>query len=178
MTALVFVDTNLLIYARDPRNLAKRATATEWIRLLWNEERGRTSIQVLNEYYNVLTRKFRAVVQREDVWEDVQAYLSSWDPQPIDAEVLGCAHDVEIRYRLNWWDCLVVAAAQVQQCVLLLSEDLQDGADYGGVVVRSPFTLRIAEEAGAYSLPPRLVSRHRGRGRPRRTTIRSATASG
>jgi predicted nucleic acid-binding protein len=177
MTARVFVDTNVLIYGRDPRDASKRLTAFEWLRLLWNEGRGRTSIQVLNEYYDVVTRKLHATVKREDAWDDVQAYLTSWNPQPVDGEVLGCARDVQLRYGLNWWDCLVVAAAQVQHCVLLLSEDLQDGADYNGVIVRSPFTLRIAEEAAAYTVAPRLPSRHRGRGRPRRT-VNPAMSSG
>ena len=167
MTALVFVDTNLLVCARDSRDVMKKATATEWIRMLWGQERGRTSVQVLNEYYDVITRNFPAV-RAEDVWEDVRHYLSGWNPQPLDSEVLNLARDVETRYRLSWWDCLIVAAAQAQNCLLLLSEDLQDGADYGGVIVRSPFTLRIAEESGAYSIPPSLMSRHRGRGRPRR----------
>src|SRR5262245_59120258 len=165
MTAYVFVDTNVLIYARDPRDPVKRVAAADWLRLLWNEERGRTSTQVLNEYFDSATRKLAGTVRREDAWDDVQAYLSAWNPQPIDADVLHCAHEVHVRFQLNWWDCLVVGAVQVQHCVLLLSEDLQDGADYGGVIVRSPFTLKIAEEAGAYTLPPRLPSRHRGRGR-------------
>jgi predicted nucleic acid-binding protein len=174
MTALVFVDTNLFVYSRDMRDATKRSTATEWLRLLWSQERGRTSVQALNEYYDVVTRKFPAV-KAEDVWEDVRYYLSAWNPQPLDAEVLDLAHDVESRYRLNWWDCLIVAAAQAQNCLLLLSEDLQDRADYGGVVVRSPFTLRIAEESGAYTVPPRPSSRHRGRGRPR---LRSMPVTG
>jgi len=127
MTALVFVDTNLLVYARDTRDAMKRATASEWIRLLWSQERGRTSVQVLNEYYDVVTRKFPAV-KAEDVWEDVRYYMSGWNPQPLDSEVLDLAHDVETRYGLSWWDCLIVAAAQAQNCLLLLSEDLQDGA--------------------------------------------------
>jgi predicted nucleic acid-binding protein len=177
MTALVFVDTNVLAYARDPRDLAKKTASTDWLKLLWREERGRTSIQVLNEYYDVVTRKFRPSVRRDDAWEDVQLYLASWNPQPIDADVLAAAHEIENRHGLSWWDCLVVAAAQNQHCVLLLSEDLQDGADYGGVVVRSPFTLRISEEAGAYTLPPRLASRHRGRGRPRRSSAHAAGPS-
>jgi predicted nucleic acid-binding protein len=178
MTALVFVDTNVLVYARDARDAIKRATAMEWLRLLWNQERGRTSIQILNEYYDVITRKFHLAVKREDAWDDVQQYLSAWNPQSIDPEVLDCAHDIEVRYRLNWWDCLVVAAAQVQNCVLLLSEDLQDGADFGGVIVRSPFTLKIAEESGAYSVPPLQSSRHRGRGRPRRNPTPVTGTSG
>jgi predicted nucleic acid-binding protein len=177
MTALVFVDTNVLVYARDPRDPMKRAIASEWIRRLWNEERGRTSVQVLNEYYDLLTRRFRPAVKHADVWDDVRHYLSSWGPQPLDQEVLECAHEIESRYHLNWWDCLVVAAAQVQHCLMVLSEDMQDGADYGGVIVRSPFTLRIAEEAGAYTLPLRQPSPHRGRGRPRRNAGQPAGTS-
>ena len=166
MTALVFVDTNVLVYARDPRESVKRAQASEWIRLLWNEQRGRISVQVLSEYYDVVTRKFLNAVKQEDAWDDVQRFLA-WVPQPIDMEVLKNARVIEDRHRLNWWDCLIVATAQAQGCVLLLTEDMQDGADYGGVRVRSPFTLGVAEERTAYNIIPRLPSRHRGRGRPR-----------
>jgi len=164
MTAPVFVDTNVFIYARDPRDPLKRARADDWIRLLWNEQRGRTSVQVLGEYYDAITRKFHKSVTREDAWDDVRRLLA-WNPQAIDLEVLTNAREIEERYRLSWWDCQVVAAAHAQGCVLLLSEDMQDGADYGGVRVRSPFTLGVAEERSAYTVLPGLPSRHRGRGR-------------
>jgi predicted XRE-type DNA-binding protein len=47
----------------------------------------------------------------------------------------------------------------------------QDGAVYGGVAVRSPFTLSLGEEASAYSAAPAAVPRHRSRGRPRRSLV-------
>ena len=53
MTALVFVDTNVFVYARDPRDPAKQAKARDWLGLLWERQRGRTSMQVLNEFYDV-----------------------------------------------------------------------------------------------------------------------------
>jgi predicted nucleic acid-binding protein len=174
MTALVFVDTNVLVHARDPREPVKRARAADWIRMLWSEQRGRTSIQVLSEYHDVVTRKFLKPVPRQDAWDDVQRFLA-WDPQPIDREVLTLARGIEERHRLSWWDCLVVAAAQVQGCGLLLTEDMHDGADYGGVRVRNPFTLGIAEEPSAHGAIPKLASRHRGRGRPR---LRPKAAAG
>jgi predicted nucleic acid-binding protein len=167
MTGLVFVDTNVFACARDPRDPVKQSMARDWIRQLWDGQRGRTSVQVLSEFYEVVTRKFKTAVARDDAWEEVQSYLA-WNPQPIDTEVLLRAHEIEARHQLSWWDCLVVAAAQVQGCVLLLSENMQDGADYGGVIVRSPFTLRVADEVGSYAPLPGVVSRHRGRGRPRR----------
>lgn len=167
MSGLVFVDTDVLVHARDPREAAKRAQANEWLRLLWSEERGRTSYQVLTEYYDFVSQILKSPAQRDDVWDDVQHYLT-WCPQEIDMDVLIGAREIEQRYALAWKDCLVIAAAQAQDCVLVLSEGLKDGEEYAGIVVRSPFTLRVAEERGAYTLPSRLPSRHRGRGRPRR----------
>jgi predicted nucleic acid-binding protein len=166
MSARVFVDTTVFVYARESGDPAKQASAREWLELLWRGLRGRTSIQVLNEYYAVITQQARFEVSRDEAWSDVSELLE-WKPQEVDREIFTRAFEIQSRYQLNWWDCLIVASAQAQDCILLLTEDLQDGADYGGIIVRSPFTLRVAEEAGAYTLPPRVVSRHRGRGRPR-----------
>jgi len=175
MTALVFVDTNIFVYAREPDSSSKQARAREWLELLWRDLRGRTSIQVLNEYYSLLTLRAKFRVSRDVAWDDVRQLLE-WHPQELDSEVLTRAHEIESRYQLNWWDCLIVAAAQAQGCALLLTEDLQDKANYGGVIIRNPFELGVADEAGAYSIAPRIASRHRGRGRPR-TKPQRATAS-
>jgi predicted nucleic acid-binding protein len=177
MTGLVFVDTHVLVSARDARDSAKRALANDWLRLLWNEERGRTSCQVLSDYYDFVTQLLESPSGQGDIWDDVQHYLT-WSPQAIDAEVLVGAHEFQQRYLLDWKDCLVMSAAQAQGCVLVLSEGLQDGAEYGGIVVRSPFTLRVSDERGAYTLPPQLPPRHRGRGRPRRTPPATAHSTG
>jgi len=176
MTALVFVDTNVLVYARDSRDAAKRARAREWLELLWKDMRGRTSTQVLNEYYSLLTQRAKFRISRNLAWDDVRELLK-WRPQEIDVETLTRAREVEQNYQLNWWDCLIVAAAQAQGCSLLLTEDLQDKANYGGVTVRNPFLLGVEQEHTAYAAPPRLNTRHRGRGRPRTRPPRAAASS-
>lgn len=176
MTAPVFVDTNIFVYARDTRDLAKRARASEWLKALWQDLRGRTSIQVLNEYYALLTTRARFQVSRQAAWDDVHELLE-WKPQELDGEVLTRAHEIETRFELNWWDCLIVAAAQAQGCALMLTEDLQDGANYGGVIARNPFKLAVADQAAAYTPSPKIASRHRGRGRPRKSTGRLTAAS-
>jgi predicted nucleic acid-binding protein len=175
MSAPVFVDGHLLVAARDARDAVKRSLANDWLRKLWSEERGRTSLQVLSDYYDFVTQILESPSDRDDVWDDVQHYLA-WNPQPTDVEMLVGAYEIEQRYSLKWGDCLVISAAQVQGCVLVLSEGMEDGSEYAGVVVRSAFTLKIEDERGAYTLPTREMSRHRGRGRPRRT--RTATATG
>lgn len=170
MTAAVFVDTNVFIYARDSREAPKQRVAATWIQHLWQEQAGRTSVQVLAEYYVNVTRRLPLRLSPDEAWDEVQALLA-WNPQAVDRRVLEAAHEIERRYRLQWWDSQVVAAAQVQGCTLLLTEDLQDGATYGGVNVRSPFTLAVSEAASAYRATPALASRHRPRGRPRKVAL-------
>lgn len=169
MTGPCFVDANVFVYARDDRVASKRARAEQWIAHLWREHAGRTSVQVLSEYYAVATRKLTPRVPSSEAWEDVEE-LFSWRPQPIDEALLKRAHEIEQRWRLSWWDSLVVGAAQLQDCELLLTEDLQDGAVFGGVAVRSPFTLAAEELPAGYVLAPTARSRHRPRGRPKTLT--------
>lgn len=171
MTAPVFVDANVLLYARDAGEPAKQPRARAWLEYLWREALGRTSMQVLSEYYVNLKRKGSAVPS-EEAWEDTKMYLA-WQPREIDEEVFLRARDIEQRFRLSWRDSLVVAAAQLQDCSILLTEDLQDGAVLGTVSVRSPFTLAVGEPAAAYAAPPSRL-RHRPRGRPPRSAASAA----
>jgi predicted nucleic acid-binding protein len=167
MTGPCFVDANVFVYAHDPRDAPKQARAKEWIDSLWQERLGRTSIQVLSEYYAVATRKLTPRFPPERAWDYVNELLA-WQPQPIDAALLKRAYEIEQRWRLSWWDSMVVGAAQLQDCALLLSEDLHDGAVFGGVTVRSPFTLAAEEPRAQYAATPAARSRHRPRGRPKR----------
>lgn len=167
MNARVFVDTNVFVYARDPRDAAKQARAEDWVANLWRDRAGRTSMQVLSEYYYNVTRKLLPRVAPESAWDDTRNLLD-WNPHLVDATLLARAREIEQRWRLSWWDSMIVAAAQLQGCALLLTEDLQDGAAYGGVTVRSPFTLDVREPVPAYAVAPAATPRHRGRGRPRK----------
>ena len=169
MTDLCFVDANVLVYSRDLRDRAKQARAEAWLDLLWREKRGRIGMQVLSEYY-VNARRIGAMAA-DDLWKSVERYFA-WNPQPIDEPLLRRAREVEQRWRLSWWDSMVVAAAHLQDCALLLTEDLQDGGVYGSVTVRSPFTLSVEEPRPVYAAAPlALASRHRPRGRPKRAAF-------
>jgi predicted nucleic acid-binding protein len=166
----VFADANFLLYVRDERDPAKQARASAWHDRLWQEGLGRTSMQVVSEYYVNLKRMAGPRMTQDDAWTHASRYLA-WNPRVIDEEVLRTARQVERRYRISWWDSTIVAAAQLQDCALLLTEDLQDSGVYGTVTVRSPFTLEVREPAAAYSAMPQLASLHRPRGRPRRTAL-------
>ncbi len=167
MSAAVFVDSNVLVYARQANEPVKQPLAAQWLERLWREQLGRTSVQVLSETYVTLTRKINPALAAADAWGYVST-LFAWDPQPVDAAVARRARDIEQRYHLSWWDSLIVGAAQLQNCAMLLSEDMQDGALFGSVTVRSPFTLGISEAPAAYAAIPDVTRPHRPRGRPRR----------
>ena len=168
MTELVFVDTNVFVYARDAAEPGKQPVAAIWLERLWREQRGRTSMQVLCEYYVTVTRKLHPGMDSNDAWDDVGALLA-WRPQPVDAALMQRGREIEGRYGLSWWDSLVVGAAQLQRCDLLLSEDLEDGGAYGSVTVRSPFTLALNEPSAAYRTSSLVPRDHPLRGRPRRS---------
>ena len=68
MTAPCFVDAKVFVYARDPRDAAKQSRALHWIAHLWQERLGRTSVQVLSEYYVLATRTLKPHVAPGAAW--------------------------------------------------------------------------------------------------------------
>jgi predicted nucleic acid-binding protein len=161
-----FVDANILIYSCDEQDLRKREVAATLLDRLWQEQAGRISVQVLNEFYTAVTRKPLPPMPPAVAWEFIEQLLE-WHPQAIDTAVLQQARGVEERYKLNWWDALIVAAAQLQNCKILYTEDMQHGAQFGSVRINNPFVTQVQEEP-PQEYVPKLVSRHRPRGRPRK----------
>jgi predicted nucleic acid-binding protein len=136
MTAPVFVDTNVFIYAVDQADLRKQQAARDWRAELWKSRRGRTSFQVLQEFFVNVTQK--AMSSREDARAEVRDLLA-WNPVPVNAITLEHGWKIQDRYKLSFWDALIVAAAKQALCGYLLTEDLQAGQEIDGVVVVNPF---------------------------------------
>lgn len=137
----VFVDTNVLVYARDPSETDKQSRAAEWLKHLWRPREGRLSFQVLHEYYVATTRKLTPGLAPEQARADIQDLLA-WRPVPVDAEVLQGAWIVEDRFGLGFWDSLIVSAACVANCHHLLTEDLQHGQELDDIQVVNPFLMQ------------------------------------
>jgi predicted nucleic acid-binding protein len=136
MTALVFVDTNVLLYAVDIADAEKHRAAVEWRTDLWKSRRGRLSYQVLQEFY---VQAIRKNPQGADAAEGEVRDLFAWDPVVVDAPVLEAAWRLRQRFSLSFWDALIVSAAKAAGCSHLLTEDLSHGQELDGVRVVSPF---------------------------------------
>jgi predicted nucleic acid-binding protein len=138
MTARIFVDTNVFAYAKQASEHTKQQLAARWLERLWEEQTGRTSVQVLSEYYTTLTRKIKPALPPADAWDDAKS-LIAWNPQPMDLELLHRGREVEQRYRLSWWDSLIVGRkARETRCVIYVQASrivcLKEGA-YAGKVI-------------------------------------------
>ena len=136
MTAPIFVDTNVFIYALDDADLKKRDAARAWRSELWKSRRGRISFQVLQEFYVKVTQKWPRA--RQGAQSEVRDLLA-WKPVTVDEGLLERAWNLQDRYKLSFWDALIVAAAKAAACRYLLTEDLQADQDLEGVVVVDPF---------------------------------------
>lgn len=136
MTAPVFVDTNVFLHAVDRADPRKQQAAQLWRAELWKSRRGRTSFQVLQEFFINATQK--SLSSKEDARAEVRDLLT-WNPIPLDGTTLEHSWKIQDRYKLSFWDALIVAAARQARCGYLLTEDLQAGQNLDGVEVVNPF---------------------------------------
>jgi predicted nucleic acid-binding protein len=132
-----FVDTNILLYSisTDPSE-ERKATIAE--KLLQARDLA-LSVQVLQEFYVQATRpgKPGALTHREAI-----DFIASWKRFPVQEmtfALMDSALAAKDRWMLSYWDAAVVESARAAGCGELLSEDLSDGQDYGGVRVIDPF---------------------------------------
>lgn len=138
MNARVFVDTNVIVYSRDRNKPEKQSIARDWLSELWRTSAGRISVQVLQEFYAVATGRLQPPMSRDEARANV-ADLFSWRPGMITREVLTDAWAIEDRFKISWWDTLIIASAQRQGCQYLLSEDMQAAQNIDGLTIVNPF---------------------------------------
>ena len=137
MTERVFIDTNVWVYAVDAAEPAKRERACAVIAPR-NDAHITTSSQVLSEFYTVVTRKLASPMSEELAAQMVDR-LSQLPVVPVDADLLLRAVSGSRAWNISLWDALIIRAAEVAGCAVVLSEDLADGATYGSVRVSNPF---------------------------------------
>ena len=140
MSVNCFVDTNLLVYSRDASNPEKHTQAKQWLTQLWQQETGRISTQVMNEYYVTVTQKLKPGLSKEAARSDLRA-LAVWQPLDISVPLIESAWEIQDQYAYSWWDSLVIAAALFLDCDYLLSEDMQHGQSFGKLKIINPFIM-------------------------------------
>jgi predicted nucleic acid-binding protein len=136
MTARSFVDSNVLVYADDRKAGLKRDRARELIEEVMGSGTGVLSLQVLQEYFAVATKKLgiSAVGARQRI-----ELVSRLDVVILGVSDVLAAVDLHRLHGFSIWDALVIRAALNAGCRVLYSEDLQDGRRIDGLEVVNPF---------------------------------------
>jgi predicted nucleic acid-binding protein len=136
MSVRSFLDTNVLVYTDDRSNPAKHQRALDVFAEHRSAGTGVISVQVLQEYFVTVTRKFKLdplIAQRKTrLLADLHVVV------PDAGDVLA-AIDLHRLHGFSVWDALVVHSAKQAGCRVLLSEDLQHGRDFDGLLVVNPF---------------------------------------
>lgn len=127
-----FFDTNVLLYLISA-DAAKADRAEALV-----ASGGVISVQVLNEFLAVATRK--GAMSIAEVRDALAAVRAVCTVQPLDLQTHLHALDIAERYHFHIYDALIVAAAQLAGCSCLYSEDLADGQIIEALTIRNPFT--------------------------------------
>jgi predicted nucleic acid-binding protein len=125
-----------LLYLTDARDLDKQARAAEWLDQLWREGNGSISWQVLHEFYVNAVGKL-GVAPGEARF--LAGTFLEWHPVDSSPQLLERAWHWLDEAHISYWDALIVAAAELSGCAVLLSEDFQAGRKFGGVEIVNPF---------------------------------------
>jgi predicted nucleic acid-binding protein len=144
MSDKCFVDTNILVYAHDRGTGAKHERARTLIEKLWSSGDGVLSTQVLQELCINLRRKTTRPLSVEETRRLIEDY-SSWDVMVNTAESVLQALTIESRYKISFWDALILQAAGSSGAAVLYSEDLAEGQTYGSVRVVNPLRDAVSE---------------------------------
>jgi predicted nucleic acid-binding protein len=139
MNGRFFLDTNIFVYSFDASSPKKAAQARKLIRSAIETGGGTVGNQVVQEFFNIAMRRFSKPMSSVDAEQYLSTtfrpLLSVHSSQALYGEALRIA----TRFRLPWYDSLIVASAIEGQCEILCSEDFQNGQQMGSVTVSNPF---------------------------------------
>ena len=131
-----FFDTNVLIYTDDLSNFLKQKRALEVLNQHKLAKTGVLSLQVLQEYFVTVTRKYGVdpgVARRK-----IELFATFDVVEPALSDVLAAVDLHRLRH-LSYWDALIVHTAKQAGCLVVLSEDMQHGQVIDGVRIVNPF---------------------------------------
>lgn len=133
----IFIDTNLLIYCVDNKDIRKQTAAREIISNLLSNENGVISTQSLQEFFNASTKKIH---HSKEVAKNFISYWAKVFPVHSNTTAdIENAIDISIQNKLSFWDSLVISAALAEGCTTLYSEDLNNGQIIHGLEIVNPF---------------------------------------
>ncbi len=135
----ILMDTNILVYMVDPRDVERQEKAIALLRMLEERGAGCLSVQCLSEFVNASMRKLTPPLTAGEAYEQVSLLAGFWQVFDLTPQiVLEAARGVR-DHGLAYHDAQIWAAARLNQVPLVFSEDFQDGLTLEGIRFVNPF---------------------------------------
>ncbi|HEU4759929.1 MAG TPA: PIN domain-containing protein [Dehalococcoidia bacterium] len=134
------VDTNVLVYAYDPRDLTKQARAQELLQHLVPRALAVLSVQCLTEFFRAVRWRLPEPLTPEEAILQVTHLAQACRVLDITTPVVLAGCRAIDTYQMSLWDALIWASAKVNQIPCVLSEDCEHGRTLEGVRYLNPFT--------------------------------------
>jgi len=139
VSSAILVDSNILVYAFDPRDLRKQRIAAELIETLVEREQAVLSVQCLPEFFNATTRKLPEPLRPSDAHREVERFVLTCPVFDLTPSAVLEACRAAIQHKLSLWDAMIWAVAKLNQVPHVLTEDMQHGRFLEGVRFQNPF---------------------------------------
>jgi predicted nucleic acid-binding protein len=136
----VFFDANILVYAEDDKEPEKQKIARTLIREIGKSGGSVISTQVLQEFYNICTKKLK--MNKLKVKNTLYTFTAMKIVQ-VNFDIIQQGIDISILSQISFWDGLIIAAAASANCGELITEDLNPGQIIRGVKVVNPFAAPV-----------------------------------
>ena len=133
----VFIDTNIIVYAREKDDIKKNAIASDLLRNVLNDKSIFISTQVLNEIYSTLSKH---KVSHDEIATLIMDLQRDMQISTVTTATINASLRLKAKYEYSWWDSLILAASLESQCDIVYSEDMQDGQVIENILtIRNPF---------------------------------------
>jgi len=136
MSELAFFDTNVLLYMYDRRDAVKRSRAAEAFRQHLQDRTIVISTQVIQEFYVCATTKLSLPASQA---RELISDLTELRVVTVESKQIQRAAEIAPRFKISFWDALILSAAEAAGTPLLLTEDFSHGHSYLGIRAVNPF---------------------------------------
>jgi predicted nucleic acid-binding protein len=134
-----FLDTNIFVYSFDSAAPGKQKKAQELIVKGITARKAIISYQVVQEFFNIALRKFSHPMTVAEAEHYLHTIFQPLLAVHSSHTLFSLAFRLQEGHRLSWYDALIVAAAMESQCIILYSEDMNQGHRFGELQIKNPF---------------------------------------
>ena len=135
---ICFFDTNVLVYCMDAGDPMRQARAIDRFARACEQDTVVLSAQVLQEFYAITTRKLKPPLPPAEALAQMER-LANFEVLGSSAGSVLESVRLAQRYRLQWWDALILEAALRSGANVLVTEDGQHGQRFGKLTLENPF---------------------------------------